>query len=163
MIRSLVVALAAAALLAAPALAHWPAQVEGHDPGTCDGKPVIMVVAGITHDRARMLAYGKAIADSGLYDRLGGYYLNVPRPLATFETADGGEPAPGYTTLLVRFPCLANARAFWYSKAYQEAIKPLRLDPSAGDYHVTVYPEAELPAYMVGRVGHASYATGDGR
>ena len=30
---------------------------------TCD-QPVYMVIAGPTHDRARMMAYGKAIADS---------------------------------------------------------------------------------------------------
>ena len=33
---------------------------------TCD-QPVIMVVAGPTKDRARMLAYGRAIAESRLY------------------------------------------------------------------------------------------------
>ena len=66
---------------------------------TCD-LPVYMVVAGPTHDRARMLAYGKAIAESGLYERLGGYHINVPQPVATFE----GEPPAGHVTLIVRFP-----------------------------------------------------------
>ena len=79
---------------------------------TCDA-PVIMVVAGPTRDRARMLAYGQAIADSKLYQQLGGYYLNAPRAVDRFE----GEPPPGYTTLMVRFPCLENARAFWHSEA----------------------------------------------
>ncbi len=119
----------------------------------CDNKPVLMVVAGPTHDRARMQAYAKAIADSGLYERLGGYYLNVPRPLATFE----GEPAANYTTLIVRFPCLANAKAFWDSGEYQEKIKPLRLNPSAGDYSVTVYPEMAVRADMIGKVGDNAY------
>ena len=122
-------------------------------PSTCD-QPVLMVVAGPTHDRARMQAYGKAIADSGLYRQLGGYYLNVPQALATFE---GAAPA-GYTTLIVRFPCLANARAFWMSRVYQERIKPLRLNPSAGDYIVTVYPEAPLREDLVGKVGGNAYA-----
>lgn len=122
-------------------------------PEICDNQPVLMVVAGPTHDRARMLAYGKAIADSRLYQKLGGYYVNLPRPLATFE----GEPPTGYTTLIVRFPCLANARAFWNSREYQEKIKPLRLNPSAGDYVVTVYPEAPVREDMVGKVGDASY------
>lgn len=117
-------------------------------------QPVIMLVAGPTHDRARMLAYGKAIADSGLYQKLGGYYLNVPAALATFE----GEAPSGYVALMVRFPCLANARAFWFSKEYQEKIKPLRLNPSAGDYIVTVYPEAPLRDDMVGKVGNDAYA-----
>jgi uncharacterized protein (DUF1330 family) len=118
----------------------------------CD-TPVVMVIAGPTLDRERMAAYGKAIADSKLYEKLGGYYLNVPRPLATFE----GSPPPSYTVLMVRFPCLANAQAFWNSKEYQEKIRPLRLDPSAGDYTVTVYPEAPLRADLVGKVGDNGY------
>ncbi len=118
----------------------------------CDA-PVVMVVAGPTHDRERMAAYGKAIADSKLYERLGGYYINVPRPLATFE----GTPPAGYTVLMVRFPCLANAQAFWNSKEYQEKIKPLRLGPSAGDYVVTVYPEAPLRSDLAGKVGDNGY------
>lgn len=118
----------------------------------CD-KPVIMVVAGPTHDRARMLAYGKAIADSGLYREQGGYYVNVPQEIARFE----GEAPTGYTTVMVRFPCLANAKAFWNSKVYQERIKPLRLNPSAGDYIVTVYPEAPVREDMRGKVGDNAY------
>jgi uncharacterized protein (DUF1330 family) len=119
---------------------------------TCD-EPVIMVVAGPTIDRARMMAYGRAIAESQLYQRLGGYYINVPRPLATFE----GTPPDGYTTLMVRFPCLANAQAFWNSRVYQEEILPLRQNPSAGEYIVTVYAEAPLREDMVGKVGDDGY------
>lgn len=120
---------------------------------SCDNKPVYMVVAGPTHDRARMQAYAKAIADSQLYQKLGGYYVNAPVPLATFE----GTPAKSHATLIVRFPCLANAKAFWYSKVYQEKIKPLRLNPSAGDYLVTVYPEIPLRSDLAGKVGDNSY------
>ncbi len=122
-------------------------------PPACDNQPVYMVVAGPSHDRARMLAYGKAIADSGLYQQLGGYYINSPRPLATFE----GAPPAGYTTLIVRFPCLANAKAFWYSREYQDKIIPLRQNPAAGDFVVTVYPEAALRPDMVGKVGANGY------
>jgi uncharacterized protein (DUF1330 family) len=122
-------------------------------PEACDNRPVYMVVAGPTHDRARMQAYAKAIADSGLYQKLGGYYVNSPRVLATFE----GEPPSGYTTLIVRFPCFANAKAFWYSKEYQEKIRPLRLGPSAGDYIVTVYPEIPPREDMEGKIGSNSY------
>ncbi|NJS15121.1 MAG: DUF1330 domain-containing protein [Sphingopyxis sp.] len=121
-------------------------------PPPCD-KPVYMVVAGPTHDRLRMQAYAKAIFDSGLYQQLGGYYINAPVPVATFE----GEVPATQATLIVRFPCLANAKAFWYSKTYQERIKPLRLNPSAGDYTVTVYAEIPLRADMVGKVGAAGY------
>lgn len=119
---------------------------------TCD-QPVIMVVSGPTHDRARMLAYGQAIADSGLYRQLGGYYVNLAFPQEIFE----GDAPKGYVTLIVRFPCMANARAFWNSRVYQEQIKPLRLNPSAGDYIVAVYPEAPLREDLVGKVGDNRY------
>ena len=119
----------------------------------CDSKPVLMVVYGPTHDRERMIAYGKAIADSGLYKRLGGYYLNAPRPVVTFE----GSLPPTTSLMIVRFPCLANARAFWYSKEYQHDIKPMRLNPSAGDYVVAVYPEIAVRPDMAGKVGDNSY------
>jgi uncharacterized protein (DUF1330 family) len=122
---------------------------------TCD-KPVLMIVSGPTHDQARMMAYAKAIADSGLYQKLGGYYLNMPRAVATFE----GAPPAGHSTLIVRFPCLANARAFWNSREYQERIKPLRLNPSAGDYLVTVHEEAPLRPDMAGKVGDSAYRAG---
>jgi uncharacterized protein (DUF1330 family) len=119
----------------------------------CDNKPVLMIVSGPTYDRARMLAYGKAIADSGLYKRLGGYYVAAGRPIETFE----GAPPPGYSTIVVRFPCLANARAFWNSAEYQEKIKPMRLNPPAGDYLVTVQAEVPLRDDMVGKVGESRY------
>jgi uncharacterized protein (DUF1330 family) len=122
------------------------------DDAAC-GDPVIMVVAGVTLDAARMGAYAGAIARSGLYPQVGGYYLNAPRPVAVFE----GDVDPDYVTLMVRFPCLANARAFWNSSVYQESIKPLRLDPPAGNYSVTVYRESALPDYLSSKVGSASY------
>ncbi len=116
--------------------------------------PVLMVVTGTTHDRERMLAYGAAIAASGLYRELGGYYVNVPRAIAHFE----GEAEEGHVTLIVRFPCLRNAQAFWTSRTYQEDILPLRLEPSAGTFIVRVYPEAPLPFYMEGKVGDDAYS-----
>lgn len=136
-----------AALVALAAGAAAPA------PEICDNKPVLMVVSGPTIDRARMIAYAKAIADSGLYQQLGGYYLNGPAPLDVLE----GAPPKGYTNLIVRFPCLTNARAFWHSKVYQETIKPLRLNPSAGDYVVAVFPEAAVRADIAGKVGDNAY------
>jgi uncharacterized protein (DUF1330 family) len=118
----------------------------------CD-KPVYMVVAGRTLDRARMLAYGKALAESEIYQRLGGYYITLPQPVEVFE----GEVPKDYANLTVRFPCLANARAFWNSRVYQETILPLRQNPAAGDYTVTVYAEMPLRADMIGRVEGARY------
>lgn len=139
-------------MIAALALALQAAPVAAAPAAQCN-QPVIMVVSGPTHDRARMLAYGKAIADSGLYQKLGGYYVNVAFPQTIFE----GEPPKGYVNLIVRFPCLANARAFWWSTEYQEKIRPLRLNPSAGDYIVAVYPEAPLRDDMKGKVGDNGY------
>lgn len=123
--------------------------------GACDGKPVLMVIRGLIHDRERIQKYGAAIRESGLYDRLGAYYINVPRPLATFE----GAPPANDSMLIVRFPCLAHARAFWNSKVYQQTIVPLRRDPNAGDFTVTVYPELAPPAYMAGRVESGVYTS----
>jgi uncharacterized protein (DUF1330 family) len=124
--------------------------------GVCDNKPVYMVVAGPTHDRARMGAYAKAIADSKLYEKLGGYYINAPRHSEVFE----GEVPANQSLLIVRFPCAANARAFWNSKEYQEKIKPIRLNPSAGDYSVALYPEIPVRADMTGKVGDNAYRNG---
>ena len=121
-------------------------------PTECN-QPVLMVVTGTTIDRARMLAYGKAIADSKLYEELGGYYLNSPIPAADLE----GDAKPGHTTLIVRFPCLRNAKAFWYSETYQSLIRPMRLDPSAGDYIVRVYPEVPIRADLEGKVAAPDY------
>ena len=139
-------------LAAAAAAAHPAHSAEPVEAPSCD-TPVLMVVTGTTHDRERMLAYGQAIADSRLYEELGGYYVNIPRRLAVFE----GEPDPGHVDLIVRFPCLANARAFWNSRVYQREILPLRQDPSAGDYAVIVYEEAPLRADLAGKVGDADY------
>jgi len=120
---------------------------------TCDTEPVIMVVAGQTLDRTRMRQYAKAIADSGIYTEVGGYYLNSPAPAAVFE----GDIPKGYVTLMVRFPSLKKAEEFWNSEVYQNEIKPLRLNPSAGDYFVTVYKETDMPSYMKGKISNGNY------
>ncbi len=133
-------------LMSAPASAQ--VQMPTQPMPVCDNKPVYMVVDGITLDRERMTAYAKELQTSGLYTTLGAYYINSPQPIAMFE---GSKPA-NYISLIVRFPCFAHARAFWYSKTYQERIRPLRLNPSAGDYSVAVYAEAELPPYMKKRI-----------
>lgn len=138
---------AALALIATPALAH-----EEPAPAPCDA-PVLMVITGTTLDIMRMRAYGQAIAESGLYPELGGYYLNIPSALTAFE----GEAEAGHTTLITRFPCLANAETFWYSRVYQEDIIPLRQNPSAGDYIVRVYPEAPMRSDMAGKVAEGGY------
>ena len=123
---------------------------------TCDSeKPVIMLVAGRTLDAQRMRNYAIALGGSELYPDAQGYYLNIPRPVRVLE----GEPDANDVALMVRFPSECSAVNFWYDDFYQTEIKPMRLNPSAGDYVVTLYNEADLPPYMAGKVGDGSYLT----
>ena len=123
---------------------------------TCDSeKPVIMLVAGRTLDATRMRDCAIALGSSALYPNARGYDLNVPRPLRVLE----GEPDADDVALMVRFPSECSAVNFWYDDFYQTESKPLRLNPSAGDYVVTLYNEASLPPYMAGKVGDGSYLT----
>jgi len=137
-------------LLAAGCTAETPAK-NGEN---CENEAVIMVVAGETLDRARMGQYVKALSKSGLYPIAGGYYLNNPRPAAVFE----GNVSDNFVTLMVRFPSLEAAKTFWNSDVYQNDIRPIRLNPSAGDYTVTVYAESDLPDYMQGKVADGNYS-----
>ena len=121
---------------------------------TCDGEtPVIMVVAGRTLDRAQMGKYAQALAESGLYPKAKGYYLNNPRPIRHLE----GNPHADDVALMVRFPSECAVLSFWNSDEYQNNVKPLRLNPRAGDYVVTVYAETALPSYMDGLVSDNAY------
>lgn len=115
---------------------------------------VIMVVSGETLDRARMGHYAEAISDAKLYPENKGYYLNAPKPIDVFE----GNISGNHATLMVRFPSLNAAKSFWDSDVYQREIKPLRLNPPAGNYTVTVYKELDLPDYMKGQVNQIKYA-----
>ncbi|MFW6299807.1 MAG: DUF1330 domain-containing protein [Oceanicaulis sp.] len=122
-------------------------------PGASACDPVLMIVSGVTLDAERMAAYQAALSASDLYPGAAGYYLNAPRPVAVFE----GEVPDGFVSVIVRFPSLEAAETFWSDPLYQDVIKPMREDPAAGDYTVTVYREADLPGYMAGRVEQAGY------
>ena len=123
---------------------------------TCDSeKPVIMLVAGRTLDAQRMRDYAIALGSSDLYPNARGYYLNIPRPVRVLE----GTPDDDDVALMVRFPSECSAVNFWYDEFYQTEIKPMRLNPSAGDYVVTLYNEADLPPYMAGKVGDNAYVS----
>ena len=119
---------------------------------TCD-EPVLLIASGPVRDAARMAAYAKAVQASGLYQQLGGYELASAQPLDVLE----GNPSNGFVTTVVRFPCRANAVAFWNSATYQEQLKGLRTDPAASDLVVAIYPEPALRADLVGKVGDNSY------
>lgn len=112
--------------------------------GNCHARQAYLVISGTTFDRERMAAYGRALAETGLYEQLGAYYLNAPRPVEVLE----GDPPDNYVTLVVRFPSLEAVRTFWHSDEYQNRVKPLRLDPPAADYTVSVYHAVDLPAYL---------------
>ena len=123
---------------------------------TCDSeKPVIMLVAGRTLDAERMRDYAVALGSSDLYPNARGYYLNIPRPVRILE----GEPDANDVALMVPFPSECSAVKFWYDDFYQTEIKPLRLNPTAGDYVVQPLSEADLPPYMAGKVGDNAYAS----
>ena len=138
---------------AAPPVPPPTAALSPPDRERCDNRPVVMIVEGHIRDEKRLADYAQGIRASGLYQQLGGYYLISPRPVAVFE----GRPPPDRSMLAVRFPCLAHARAFWNSRTYREKLVPLRSNPSAGDFTVTVHLELALPDYMKGRVAQATY------
>ena len=119
----------------------------------CD-EPVLLIASGAVRDPARMEAYTRAVVASGLYQRLGGYELAAARPLDVLE----GNPAAKFVNVVVRFPCRANALAFWNSRIYQAQLRALRSEPSASELVVAIYPEAPLPAPMIGKVGDNSYS-----
>ena len=97
---------------------------------TCDDtKPVIMLVAGHTLDAGCMRDYAIALQQSDLYPNARSYYLNIPRPVRVLA----GEPDANAVALMVRFPSECAALNFWHDDFYQSEIKPLRLNPSAGD------------------------------
>ena len=166
MTRRLAIAalLTVAAAPVAPPIAPSPitpspiAPLPPPDEKICDNRPVVMIIEGALKDRNRLAAYAAAIRASGLYPRLAGYYLINPRPVAVFE----GASPPDRSVLAVRFPCLAHARTFWNSRQYRETIMPLRQNPPAGDFTVTVHMELPVPDYMAGRVAPGAYSAQSG-
>jgi len=104
-------------------------------------EPVRMLVYGNVFDRTKLGAYGRALAESGLYPGVGGYYEAVTPPLAVFE----GDPPDSRAVIIARFPCLQAAKDFWYSDAYQK-IRPIRA--GAAEFEVIVLKAPPLPAYL---------------
>lgn len=103
--------------------------------------PVRMLVYGDIQDRKAFAAYGRALGQSGLYPKNGGYYEATSPALEVFE----GSPPPGRGVIIARFPCLEAAKAFWYSPEYAE-IRKLR--EGLASFEVLVLPGAQLPAYL---------------
>ena len=101
--------------------------------------PVRMLVYGNISDREKLVAYARALADSGLYARHGGYYEATTPQLDLFE----GDPPAGRGVIIARFPCLAAAQAFWNSPEYTE-IRKLR--EGIAEFEVLVLPTVRYPA-----------------
>lgn len=106
----------------------------------CD-TPVRMLVFGTIQDRQAFGAYGRALMESGLYPRTGGYWTAVSPILEVFE----GEPPPGRGVVISHFPCIEAAREFWFDEQYQQEIIPLRRDIS--EFEVLVLPTVPTPEY----------------
>ena len=123
---------------------------------TCD-EPVLLVMSGALSDPARAAAYARAIAASGLYQQLGGYELNG----AKASDALAGS-APFFLQSVMRFPCRANALAFWNSKIQQDQLATLRGPAPAADIAAAIYPERPLREDLVGKVGDNSYSAAFG-
>lgn len=97
-----------------------------------DKTPAYLLVTAKVTDRAKMGAYAKALADSGLYARHGGFYRFIGP--AALPVEDWPE---GTSVVLAEFPDRAAAEAFWFSAMYQDDIKPLR--HGAGEFHVAIF------------------------
>lgn len=101
--------------------------------------PVRMLVYGNISDRDKLVTYARALAESGLYAKHGGYYEATTPQLDVFE----GEPPDGRGVIIARFPCLAAAQAFWNSPEYT-AIRKLR--EGIAEFEVLVLPTVRYPA-----------------
>jgi uncharacterized protein (DUF1330 family) len=99
-------------------------------------------VYGEITDREKFAAYPRALAASKLHEKYGGWYEGITPPLAVFE----GSPPPSRGVIIARFPCLEEAKSFWYSKEYQQDIVPLR--NGAATFEVIVLRTPPLPPHV---------------
>ena len=127
---------AAGELVWGPAAGGYQLRRKG-DYVACD-QPVRMLVYGDIHDRKAFGGYLRALRESGLYRKYGGYYEAVTPALDVFE----GSPPESRGVVIVHFPCLDAARRFWRSDEYGE-IRKLR--EGIADFEVLVLPVPQLP------------------
>ena len=95
-------------------------------------KPAYLLVTARVTDGARMAAYARALAESGLYARHGGHYLFIGKAARPLE--DWPE---GASVVCAHFPSRAAAEAFWFDAQDQDEVKPLRA--GAGEFHVAIF------------------------
>lgn len=103
--------------------------------------PVYMLVYGDIFDRKAFGKYVGAINESGLYPKLQGYYTAISPAAEVFE---GDVPATR-GVVLVRFPCIEKARAFWNSPEYREIVK---LRDGIATFEVMVFKAQPVPEYV---------------
>lgn len=103
-----------------------------------DARPAFLLMTARVTDRAKMSAYAKALAESGLYEAHGGRYEFVGQPANRLE----GWP-DGVSAVLARFPSRTAAESFWFSAKYQDEVRPLRR--GAGTFQVAIF-DATSPA-----------------
>ncbi len=101
-------------------------------------QPVRMLVFGEIRDRKAFGDYLRALRESGLYQKFGGYYEAFTPALEVFE----GAPPESRGVVIARFPCLDAARRFWRSDEYAE-IRKLR--EGIAEFEVLVLPVPQLP------------------
>jgi len=104
---------------------------------TCD-EPVLLVITVPSTTPSKLGA-------DGLLPQLGGYELAGSKPLDVLAGAPSGQSAA-----VLRFPCRANALAFWSGKSPDAAQVP--------GMTAAIYPQTPLRADMVGKVGDDSYS-----
>jgi uncharacterized protein (DUF1330 family) len=95
-------------------------------------RPAFLLVTARVTDGARMGAYSRALAASGLYARHGGHYLFLGKAAVPLE-----EWPDGTSIVCAQFPSRAAAEAFWADAQYQDEVKPLR--SGAGEFHVAIF------------------------
>jgi hypothetical protein len=107
---------------------------------TCD-EPVLLVISAPAIDSAKLAA-------GSILPQLGGYQLTGPKPLDVLE---GAPAAP--SAIILRFPCRANALAFWSARSP---------DVAQAGMTAAIYPQVPLREDMVGKVGDDGYSASFG-
>ena len=100
-------------------------------------RPAYLLVTARVTDRAKMAAYAKALAESGLYPRHGGRYLFFGKATVGLEDWPAADSSEAPSVVCALFPSRAAAEAFWADAQYQDEIKPLRA--GAGSFHVAIF------------------------
>jgi uncharacterized protein (DUF1330 family) len=139
-----VTALVGCATLATSAAGQNPVALEGAaaSPASCND-PVLLLVWIEGLDRAKSKPYGDGLRATQIVPRHGGRYLAVSPPTLVLE---GKWPAErGF--VVEQYPCEQAFREMWFSREYQEKLKPLR--DGSGEYTVALFKLRPQPVTPV--------------